>query len=149
MTAGITGQLTWLPLFFLFSYFMALLRPFIPDLTLTTENASESHIYIRKIKDSIQPAQGGKKVRKTDFQQFMVSSTLHLYRCSAIDISLRPKLNPILPSCRNLNTRLNKCTKKNKNLLRTNFNKSTNKSILMVLCLSSLSFEVHFMWFVN
>ena len=65
MTAGITGQLTWLPLFFLFSYFMALLRPFIPDLTLTTENASESHIHIRKIKDSLQPAQGGKKVRKS------------------------------------------------------------------------------------
>ena len=84
MTAGITGQdwvsikillkkvlknfadnlnqLTWLPLFFIFSYFMAMLRPFIPDLTLTTENASESHIHIRKIKDSIKPGQGGKKV---------------------------------------------------------------------------------------
>lgn len=67
-TAGITGQLTPLFLFFIFSYFFALLRPFIPELCLTTDNASESLMHIYNNRDSIPAAHGGQKV--TLFRSF-------------------------------------------------------------------------------
>ena len=64
MTAGITGQLTWLPLFFVFSYFMALLRPILPDMCLTTLNASESLVHIYNNRDQIPVGDGGQKVNR-------------------------------------------------------------------------------------
>ena len=77
MTAGITGQLTWLPLFFLFSYLFALLRPFIPELCLTTDNASESLIHIYNNRQAIPAGQGGQKVNLfvETFRHLILSST--------------------------------------------------------------------------
>ena len=63
-SAGITGQLTPLFLFFIASYFLAFLRPFIPELCLTTDNASESLMHIYNNRHSIQAAHGGQKVTK-------------------------------------------------------------------------------------
>jgi len=41
-TAGITGKLISMWVFTLYSYFLCLLRPIVPNLTLTTQNATES-----------------------------------------------------------------------------------------------------------
>ena len=41
-TAGITGKLIPMWVFTLYSYFLCLLRPLVPNLTLTTQNATEA-----------------------------------------------------------------------------------------------------------